>query len=76
MPDAAVIAAHRTALPYDANGTTVTCVDDVIYLNCQPLAPWAALEVSAALARAAHALGEQRAGGNPNHTAPKEANHA
>ncbi len=72
MPDAAVIAAHRTVLLYDANGNRVTCVDNVIYLNCRPLAPWAALEVSAALARAATELGEQRAGSNPNQPAPAE----
>lgn len=68
MPDAATIAARRTVLPYDANGNTVTQVGDRIYLNARELAPWAALELSAALARAATDVGEQRAGGNPNHT--------
>lgn len=71
MPDVAVLP-DRVVLPYDANGNTVTCVGEVIYLNCRELAPWAALELSAALARAATALGEQRAGSNPNHTAPTE----
>jgi len=66
MPDAAAIADRRTVLPYDANGNRVTCVGDVIYLNCRPLPAWAALELSAALARAATDVGEMRSGGNPN----------
>lgn len=71
MPDAA-IADRRTVLPYDANGNRVTCVNGVIYLNARRLPPWAALELSAALARAATDVGELRAGGIPNHTAQTE----
>ncbi len=74
MPDLATIADRRMALPYDANGNTVTCANGVIYLNCRPLPPWAALELSAALARAATDVGELRAG-TPNHTTRTEANH-
>ncbi|MET8278226.1 hypothetical protein [Micromonospora sp. NPDC005174] len=70
------IIAARPALPYvSPEGETVTVFRGRIFLTSREITGSSALELSAALARAATDVGELRAGGNPNHTTRTEANH-